>query len=445
MNDRRESNAYVLQQARDNDVKFIRLWFTDILGQLKSFAITVEELEDALEEGMTFDGSAIEGFAREDESDMVALPDPSTFALLPWRPQERAVARMFCDIMLPDGTPFEGDPRYVLRRTLKRAADLGYTFYVEPELEFFVFKDVDSREPLDMAGYLDLTPLDAGSDLRRDMVLMLEQMGVGVEYSHHEGAPSQHEIGLRYTDALTMADAAMTYRLVVKEVAMRHGYYATFMPKPLAGQNGSGMHTHMSLFRGEENAFYDPTDPNNLSAIAKGFIAGLLRHAREITLVTNQWVNSYKRLLPGYEAPVYITWATKRNWSNLIRVPEVRPGRGDTMRIEYRAPDPACNPYLAFAVMLAAGLEGIEKEYPLPEPVTSNVFAMTEEERQRRGIGMLPGSLNEAIAAAEGSELLRRTLGEHVFQSFIKNKKIEWDNYRQHITDYELKRYLPIL
>ncbi|MBI2760067.1 MAG: glutamine synthetase [Chloroflexi bacterium] len=445
MNDRHESNAYVLQQARDNDVKFIRLWFTDILGQLKSFAITVEELEGALDEGMTFDGSSIEGFARIDESDMVAVPDPSTFAVLPWRPREMAVARMFCNINLPNGTAFDGDPRFVLKRNLERAAALGYTFYVEPELEFFYFKDSESLQPLDSAGYLDLTPLDAASDLRRDTVLALEQMGVGVEYSHHEGAPSQHEIGLRYTDALTMADAAMTYRLVVKEVAIKHGVYATFMPKPLQGQNGSGMHTHMSLFRGEQNAFYDDRDPNQLSAIARGFIAGLLRHATEITLVTNQWVNSYKRLLPGFEAPVYASWATRRNWSNLIRVPEVRPGREDAMRIEYRAPDPACNPYLAFAVMLAAGLEGIENEYELPEPVAANVFAMSEQERRDRGIATLPGSLNEALAASEKSELLHKALGEHVFESFITNKRIEWDNYRQHITDYEIKRYLPIL
>ncbi len=445
MNDRHESNAYVLQQARDNDIKFIRLWFTDILGQLKSFAITVEELENALDEGMTFDGSSIEGFARVDESDMVAVPDPATFAVLPWRPRPQGVARMFCDITTPGGDPFDGDPRHVLKRTLQRAADLGYTFYVEPELEFFYFKDQNSVTPLDSAGYLDLTPMDAASDLRRDTVLTLEQMGIGVEYSHHEGAPSQHEIGLRYTDALTMADAAMTYRLVVKEVAIKHGVYATFMPKPLANQNGSGMHTHMSLFRGEDNAFYDAADSNGLSAIAKGFIAGLLRHAGEITLVTNQWVNSYKRLLPGFEAPVYLSWAARRNWSNLIRVPEVRPGREDQMRIEYRAPDPACNPYLAFAVMLAAGLEGIEREYPLPDPVAANVFAMSVEERRSRGIGMLPGSLNEAIAQAEHSDLLRRALGDHVFDSFITNKQIEWEGFRRHITDYERERYLPIL
>lgn len=445
MNDRFESNAYVLQQARDNDVKFIQLWFTDILGILKSRAITIEELEAVLEEGHVFDGASIEGVARIDESDMVAMPDPATFAVLPWRPREQAVARMFCDMFLPNDEESDGDPRLVLKRNLKRAADLGYTFYVEPEMEYFYFRDAESLQPLDAAGYLDLTPLDVATNLRRDSVLMLEQMGIGVEYSHHEGAPSQHEIGLRYTDALTMADSAMTYRVVVKQVALQHGVYATFMPKPLAGQNGSGMHTHMSLFRGEANAFYDPNDPLLLSAVAKGFIAGLLRHAAEITLVTNQWVNSYKRLMPGYEAPVHITWAAKRNWSNLVRVPELRPGREDHFRVEYRAPDPSCNPYLAFAVMLAAGLEGIEKEYQLPDPVTSSVFAMSERERRERGIGTLPGSMNEAIAAAEHSDLLRRALGDHVFESFLTNKKIEWDTFRQQVTDFELRRYLPIL
>lgn len=445
MNDPQESKQYVLQLAHDNGVKFIRLWFTDILGQLKSLAVTVEELEDALEDGMTFDGSSIEGFARVDESDMVAMPDPATFQLLPWRPKEQGVARMFCDILTPDGQPFEGDPRAVLKRNLERARTLGYNFYVEPELEFFYFKDAERPIPLDSAGYLDLSVLDAASDLRRDTVLALEQMGIGVEYSHHEGAPSQHEIGLRYTDALTMADNAMTYRLVVKEIAMKHGVYATFMPKPLAGQNGSGMHTHMWLFRDERNAFHDANDPNELSAVARAFIAGLLRHAREITLVTNQWVNSYKRLLPGYEAPVYLSWATRRNWSNLVRVPDIRRSSVDALRIEYRAPDPACNPYLAFAVMLAAGLEGVEREYDLPEPVSSNVFEMSEQQRRDRSIETLPGSLNEALAAAQDSDLLRRALGEHVFESFITNKQIEWDRFRQAVTDYELQRYLPIL
>jgi glutamine synthetase len=443
--ERQENRDYVIQQAREQDVKFIRLWFTDILGSPKSLAITVEELDNVLNDGMIFDGSAIEGFARHDETDMVAMPDPTTFQVLPWRPRSQAVARMFCDVRLPDGSPFEGDPRYVLRRNLERAARLGYTFYVEPELEYFYFKSAESTEVLDGGGYLDLTPLDVASDLRRETVLALEAMGIGVEYSHHEVAASQHEIGLRYTDALTMADAAMTYRLVVKEVAMRHGVYATFMPKPVAGQNGSGMHTHQSLFRGETNAFYAVGAPYHLSPIAQSYIAGLLRHAREITLVTNQWVNSYKRLLPGYEAPVYLTWAARRNWSNLVRIPEIQPGRADLMRVEYRAPDPACNPYLAFSVMLAAGLEGIEREYPLPEPVETNVFALSPEERARRGIDTLPGDLHEAIEAAQQSDLLRRTLGDHLLDSFIQNKLIEWDAYRGAITDFELKRYLPVL
>src|SRR5579883_2732216 len=443
--ERQENREYVIQHAREQDVKFIRLMFTDILGSQKSLAITVEQLETVLEEGQVFDGSSIEGFARHDESDMIAMPDPTTFQVLPWRPRSDATARMICDIYLPDGTPFEGDPRYVLRRNLERAAKLGYTFYVEPELEFFYFRSPHSTERLDEGGYLDLTPLDQASDLRRETVLELEAMGIGVEYSHHEVAASQHEIGLRYTDALTMADAAMTYRMVVKEVALRHGVYATFMPKPVAGENGSGMHTHQSLFRGEENAFYDASNRHHLSAVAQGYIAGLLRHAREITLVTNQWVNSYKRLLPGYEAPVYLTWAARRNWSNMVRVPEIKPGRPDQMRIEYRAPDPACNPYLAFAAMLAAGLEGIEREYALPEPLEANVFAMSPEERQRRGIGQLPGDLHEAIEAAADSALLRSALGERLMESFVQNKLIEWEAYRSTITDFELKRYLPVL
>jgi glutamine synthetase len=441
MNDQR---AFVLQNCKDHDIKFIRLWFTDILGSLKSFAITVEELEQALEEGMGFDGSSIEGFARIDESDMVAMPDATTFQTLPWRPRERGVARMFCDILHPDGTAFEGDPRFVLKRNLKRAADLGFTFYVGPELEFFYFRNAEGTEVLDAGGYFDLTPLDAASDLRRQTVLTLEDMDIGVEYSHHEVAPSQHEIDLRYTDALTMADSAMTYRLVVKEVALANGVYATFMPKPIASENGCGMHTHQSLFKGDRNVFFSPEDPYHLSPIAKAYIAGLMRHARELTLITNQWVNSYKRLVPGYEAPVYITWA-RRNRSDLVRVPEYKPGKEMATRIEYRAPDPACNPYLAFAVMLAAGLEGIEREYPLPEPTEENVFEMTDEERRERGIALLPGSLHEAIQATEESELMRRCLGDHVFESLIKNKKIEWNAYRTHVTDFERERYLSIL
>jgi glutamine synthetase len=375
---------------------------------------------------------------------MLAMPDPSTFQVLPWRPTERGVARMFCDIVHPDGTPFEGDPRYVLKRNVKRASDLGFTFYVGPELEFFYFKSSEGTDVLDAGGYFDLTPLDVASDLRRQTVLTLEDMGIGVEYSHHEVAPSQHEIDLRYTDALTMADNAMTYRLVVKEVALANGSYATFMPKPIASENGSGMHTHQSLFKGDRNSFFDPADPYHLSALAKSYIAGLLRHSREITLITNQWVNSYKRLVPGYEAPVYVTWA-RRNRSDLIRVPEYKPGKEEATRIEYRAPDPACNPYLAFAAMLAAGLAGIEREYPLQEPTEENVFEMSPEEQRERGIELLPDSLREAISVASESTLLRECLGDHVFESLLKNKRLEWAQYRAHVSDFELNRYLPVL
>ena len=441
----KKDKEYVLEQARRLDVKFVRLWFTDILGFLKSFAITVDELERALDEGMGFDGSSIEGYARIDESDMIAMPDPATFAILPWRPrEERTVARMFCDILTPDGKPYEKDPRYVLKRNLQRAADMGFTYYVGPELEYFYFKSPDNPEVLDRGGYFDLTPRDEAVDLRRDTVLMLEEMGIHAEYSHHEVAPSQHEIDLHYADALTMADWAMTYRLVVKEVAIRHGVYATFMPKPLFGENGSGMHTHMSLYRGDTNAFFDPNDKYFLSDVAYGFIAGLLRHAREITLVTNQWVNSYKRLVPGYEAPVYLSWAM-RNRSDLIRVPAYQPGKERATRIEYRAPDPSCNPYLAFSVMLAAGLEGIEKGYECPPPVERNVYEMSPEEREELGIGMLPGSLQEAIEEAENSEVVRKALGDAVFEDLIENKKIEWDRYRAQVHQWELEQYLPML
>jgi glutamine synthetase len=376
---------------------------------------------------------------------MVALPDPDTFQLLPWRPREhRAVARMFCDILRPGGEPFDGDPRYVLKRNLKRAADMGYTFYVGPELEYFYFRNDEGTEPLDRGGYFDLTPRDAATDMRKETALTLEEMSIGVEYSHHEVAPSQHEIDMRYTDALTMADNVMTYRLVVKEVALKFGVYATFMPKPVFGINGSGMHVHQSLFRGTKNAFFGEKDPYNLSKEAKYYIAGLLKHAPEFTAVCNQWINSYKRLVPGYEAPVYVSWA-RRNRSDLIRVPEYRPGREKATRIELRSPDPACNPYLAFSVMLAAGLEGIEKAYEVPDPIEENVYEMSEEERMRRGIGTLPASLLEAILLTEKSELVRRALGDHVFEAFIKNKKIEWDQYRAQVTEYELNKYLPVL
>jgi len=444
-----ESKDYVLQTVREREIKFVRLWFTDILGSLKSVAIPAGELEASLEDGTDFDGSSIEGFARLDESDMIAMPDPITFAILPWRPKEMRVASMFCDILLPDGRPFEGDPRYVLNCNLKRAADLGFTFYVAPELEYFYFESGADPQPLDGGGYFDLTPLEQATELRRETLLAVERMGIQVEQSHHEGASSQHEIDLRPTDALTMADSTMTVRQVVKEIALRHNVHATFMPKPLPDQNGSGMHVHQALFEGERNAFFDADAPYHLSALVRGYIAGLLRHAREITLVTNQWVNSYKRLVPGlgplgFEAPVYVSWAL-RNRSDLVRVPEYRPGKENAARIEYRAPDPACNPYLAFAVMLAAGLDGVEKEYSCPDPVEENVHEMSEEERWERGIARLPDSLWEAIDLAEGSDLLRRCLGERLFHSLLSNKKIEWSNYRRQVTDYELKRYLPIL
>jgi glutamine synthetase len=441
----KENKEYVIKMAKEHDIKFIRLWFTDILGILKSFAITVEELEGALEQGMGFDGSSIQGFARIDESDMVAMPDPDTWQLLPWRPRvHHAVARMFCNIQKPGGEPFEGDPRYVLKRNLKRATDMGYTFYVGPELEYFYFQDSKGTQTLDEGGYFDMTPLDVASDLRRESVLTLEEMGIAVEYSHHEVAASQHEIDMRYTDALTMADNVMTYRLVVKQVALKQGVYATFMPKPVFGINGSGMHVHQSLFKGDTNAFFDKNDKYHLSKVARHYIAGLLRHGPEITAINNQWVNSYKRLVPGYEAPVYLSWA-RRNRADLIRVPEYMPGKEKATRIEFRSPDPACNPYLAFSVMLAAGLEGIEKEYEVPDPVEENVYEMTEEERERRGIGTLPGSLWEAIQLTEKSELVKRALGDHVFDAFIKNKKLEWEQYRSQVTEYELKSYLPIL
>jgi len=439
-----EAKENVRRMVKEQNVKFIRMWFTDILGFLKSFSITVEELERAMEEGLGFDGSSIEGFVRIDESDMLALPDPNTFSLVPWRPMDRPTGKMFCDILRPGGQPFEGDPRYVLKRNLKRASDMGYTCYVGPELEYFYFRNNEDTIVLDKGGYFDVTPPNVASDFRRETVLTLEEMGIGVEYSHHEVAPSQHEIDLRYTDALTMADSVMTYRIAVKQVAQKYGVYATFMPKPIATVNGSGMHVHISLFKGERNAFFDKDDRYHLSKLAKCFLAGVLRHAPEITAVTNQWVNSYKRLVPGYEAPVYITWA-RRNRADLIRIPEYQPGREKSTRIELRSPDPACNPYLTFSVILAAGLEGIEKDYPLPEPTESNVYEMKLAEREARGIKTLPGSLAEAIEQAERSDLVRRALGDHTFHSFIENKKVEWDLYRVQVTDYELKRYLPIL
>ncbi|MCX8206819.1 MAG: glutamine synthetase family protein [Methanothrix sp.] len=434
----------VFEAIDKHNVRFVRIWFTDILGMPKSFAINTNQLDGAFSEGMGFDGSSVRGFARIYESDLIAKPDPSTFRIIPWRQQENAVARMFCDILNPDGTPYEGDPRYVLKRNLSRLREKGYQFMVGPELEFFYFKNDCSTEILDTGGYFDLTTLDVASDLRRDTILALDAMGIDVEYSHHEVAPSQHEIDLRYADALTMADNVITYKITVKEIARKHGCYATFMPKPIFGVNGSGMHVHQSLFQGKRNIMFDASDEYHLSDEAKCYIAGLLKHAPEITAVTNQWVNSYKRLVPGYEAPVYISWA-RRNRSALVRVPMYKPGKEAATRIEYRSPDPAANPYLAFSVMLVAGLAGIANKYELPPPQERDIYHMSDEERKAAGISSLPGSLNEAIQLAERSYIVREALGDHVFENFIAIKKAEWDEYRTNVSQWELERYLPLL
>ena len=438
---------YVLRTVEERGVRLIRLWFTDVLGQLKSFAISPAELENAFDEGMRFDGSAIDGFSRVQESDVLARPDPNSFELLPWADSYGTSARMFCDIRNIDGSPFEGDPRQVLRRNLDRARERGFSFYAAPEMEFFYFADAETShppKPLDQASYFDLTTADVASDLRQRTIHTLEAMGIPVEYSHHEDGPSQHEIDLRYTDALTMADNVMTFRLVVREVALEAGVHATFMPKPLAGVQGSGMHTHFSLFEGDTNSFYDAGDPRNLSKAARGFIAGLLHHAREITAVTNQWVNSYKRLVIGYEAPIYISWA-RNNRSVVVNVPPIKAGKAVSARLEYRAPDPACNPYLAFSVVLAAGLEGVEEGYELPDEVLTNLYSLTDAERLAEGFSTLPGSLSEALDEMERSELVAEALGEHVFEWFIRNKRAEWMEYKTQVTQFELDRYLPRL
>ncbi|MHB1362209.1 MAG: glutamine synthetase family protein [Thermoleophilia bacterium] len=435
----------VMQLVQEQDVKFIRFWFTDVVGTLKSFAVTAAELEEGLNSGMGFDGSSITGYQDIEESDMIAMPDPSTFKILPWRGEEHKVGRMICDVLNPDGTPYEGDPRYQLKRALKRAEEMGFDhFYVGPELEFFYFKNSEGTEVLDKGGYFDLTPLDVASDLRRDTVMALEQMGIKVEYSHHEVGPSQHEIDIKFGDALKIADDAMTYRLVVKEVAELYGVYATFMPKPIFGENGSGMHTHQSLFRGDDNAFFDGDDQYFLSKEAKGYIAGLLKHASEISAVFAQWVNSYKRLVPGYEAPVYKAWS-RRNRSALIRVPMYHPGQEKATRCEFRSPDPACNPYLTFAVMLQAGLDGIENGYEIEDPMEMNLYDLSDAERDEMGIKTLPDSLGAAIKEAENSELLKKALGDHIFNRFIEIKKKEWNDYRVQLTQWEMDRYLSIL
>jgi len=439
------TNKDILKVVKEKNVKFIRLWFTDVLGFLKGFAITPSELEGALEEGMGFDGSSIEGFARIEESDMIARPDPDTFAILPWRSgEDYSVARMFCDVYEPSGKPFEGDPRFVLKRNLAKAKELGFTYNVGPELEYFYFANSKKPEPLDNGGYFDLVPLDVAQDLRRDTIFTLQALGINVEYSHHEVAPSQHEIDLRYTDALTMADNVMTYRLVVKEIARQHGVYATFMPKPIFGINGSGMHVHQSLFKGGKNAFFEKGRKYYLSNTGKAYTAGILKHAPEITAITSQWVNSYKRLVPDYEAPVYICWA-QMNRSALVRIPMYKPGKEKATRIEYRSPDPSCNPYLAFSVMLAAGLEGINKKYKLAEPANDNIYHMSEEEKEKAGIRSLPEDLLEAIKIAEKSKLIKECIGDKVFEYFIRNKKMEWNEYKDQVSQYEIEKYLSIL
>jgi glutamine synthetase len=435
----------VMKKMKEEGVEYVLFWFTDIEGHLKSFAITPSEIEGALNDGMGFDGSSITGFNAIEESDMVAIPDPSTYRLMPTRPGEAKVGRMICDVVTPDGVPYEGDPRYVLRRALERMQSLGFdTFNIGPELEYFLFKDSRSTITLDEGGYFAMTALDAATELRNETIRALETMGIQIEYHHHEVAPSQHEIDMRYSNALDMADQTVTYRLIVKEVAAKNGVYATFMPKPLFGENGSGMHTHMSLFKDGRNQFFDGGDQYNLSAAGKSFIAGLLRHARELAPVFAQWVNSYKRLVPGFEAPVYVAWS-QRNRSALIRIPLYKPGSEQATRAEIRCPDPACNPYLTFATLLHAGLEGIEQGYELEPPMERNLYHLSAEERRAQGIVSLPETLGEAIDELAASDLMRRALGEHIFDAYVKLKRSEWDEYRVQLTQWELDRYLGVL
>ncbi len=435
----------VLRIVKEKNVRFINLWFTDILGMLKSFSITIPELDAAFEEGMGFDGSSIEGFTRIQESDMIAFPDPSTFTILPWTSNGMLIGRMFCDILKPDGSPYDGDPRYCLKRNLEKAKSMGFdSFYIGPELEFFYFPNDSDPTPLDKGGYFDHLPLDLGTDLRKETIKSLEELGIEVEYSHHEVGPSQHEIDLRYKDALTMADQVMTYKTVVKRIAYMRGYYATFMPKPLFGEAGSGMHVHQSLFNEGSNMFYDKKKEFHLSNICRNYIAGIMHHARSFASITNQWVNSYKRLVPGYEAPVYITWATQ-NRSAMIRVPNYKPGKEQSTRIELRSPDPACNPYLAFSVMLRSGLDGIEKKMKSPAPSDNNIYEMTSTEREKQGIFSLPESLAEAIHVTKKSDLIRDCLGDHIFEQLIRNKTIIWEEHRAQVTPHEVSKYLPLL
>jgi glutamine synthetase len=440
-----ESRERVLAQIEEQGVEYALLWFTDLEGHLKSFAITREEIAGALADGMGFDGSSITGFNAIEESDMVAIPDPETFVIMPRREGEAVVARMICDVVTPDGEPYEGDPRYVLRRALERMRAMGFdTFNVGPELEYFLFKDDRGTETLDEGGYFAMTTMDAATELRNETIRALSDVGVKVEYHHHEVGPSQHEIDMQFAPALEMADQTITYRLIVKEVAKKSGYHATFMPKPLFGENGSGMHTHMSLFTDGRNAFFDGDDQWHLSDVGKAFIAGQLRHAREISAIFAQWVNSYKRLVPGYEAPVYVAWS-QRNRSALVRIPLYKPGSEQATRAEIRCPDPACNPYLTFAALLHAGLEGIEQGYELPDPMETNLYHLTAEQREARGIVALPETLGEAIDELAHSELARRALGPHIFDRYVELKRKEWDEYRVQLTQWEMDRYLKVL
>ena len=439
---------FVLRTIEERGVKFVRLWFTDVVGTLKSVALAPAEVEGAFSEGVGFDGSAIEGLSRSFEADVLAHPDPSTFQILPWRGEIDPTARMFCDITTPDGQPAVADPRNVLKRALAKAGDSGFTFYVHPEIEFYLLKSTElvngEPVPVDKAGYFDNVPGGTAHDFRRRAVRMLEDLSISVEFSHHEAGPGQNEIDLRYADALTMADNIMTFRTVVKEVAIEQGSYATFMPKPLSDHPGSGMHTHVSLFEGDANAFYDAGGQYQLSQIGRQFVAGLLRHAPEITAVTNQFVNSYKRLWGGDEAPSYITWG-HNNRSSLVRVPLYKPGKGNSARIEYRAIDSAANPYLSFALMLAAGLKGIEEGYELPPEAEGDVWSLTNAERRALGYERLPGSLDEALRLMERSELVAETLGEQVFEYVLLNKRREWNGYRARVTPFELESNLEIL
>ncbi|MBC7290216.1 MAG: glutamine synthetase [Actinotalea sp.] len=443
-----KQQEFVLRTVEERDIRFIRLWFTDVLGSLKSLAVAPAELESAFAEGIGFDGSSIEGLTRVYEADMLAKPDPSTFQVLPWRGERHGTARMFCDIHTPDGEPSLADSRYVLKRALAKASDQGFTFYTHPEVEFYLFENPADPEaplvPVDQGGYFDHVPRGTAHDFRRAAITILESMGISVEFSHHEAGPGQNEIDLRYADALTTADNIMTFRTVIKEVALEQDLYATFMPKPLADHPGSGMHTHVSLFEGDRNAFHEPGAPLGLSTVGRQFIAGLLHHAAEITAVTNQYVNSYKRMWGGAEAPSYICWG-HNNRSALVRVPMYKPGKGNSTRVEYRGVDSATNPYLAYALLLAAGLKGIEEGYELPEGAEDDVWELTDAERRALGIQPLPESLSRAVAVMEKSELVAETLGEHVFDFVLRNKREDWAAYRAQVTPYELRRYLPVL